>query len=87
MRRAWTLLSLAVSSYAATTGCTVENFKETLPDARGVKIVDIHAEEIKQWNQYEFVTPAIPALPAEIRPIDFCNVTVSYTHPGMFAKF
>ncbi|KAF7191512.1 putative feruloyl esterase [Pseudocercospora fuligena] len=83
MRRAWTLLSLAASSYAATTGCTVENFKETLPDARGVKIVDIHAEEVKQWNQYEFVTPAIPALPAEIRPIDFCNVTVSYTHPGI----
>ncbi|KXT09429.1 hypothetical protein AC579_2522 [Pseudocercospora musae] len=83
MRRALTLLSLAAGSYAATTGCTVENFKETLPDARGIKIVDVHAEEIKQWNEYEFFTPAIPALPAEIRPIDFCNVTVSYTHPGI----
>lgn len=76
------LLALAARSYAAPAECTVEAMKEILPDAHGIKITNVYADVVKQWNGYHTSTPTIPALPAEGRPIDFCNVTVVYTHPG-----
>lgn len=48
-------------------------------DVFGLEVINVHATEQKQY-QVEFNTLA--NLPHPVEPISFCNVTVTYTHPG-----
>lgn len=75
------LLALAGSSAAAT--CKAKDLKKALPEIFGVKILDVKANEVEQWNDYATSAPTVPFLPAAPEPIDFCNLFVEYTHPGM----
>jgi hypothetical protein len=49
------------------------------PNIPGARITDLHATEIHAYAPWPY---AFGSLLAEERPIDFCNVTVTYTHPG-----
>lgn len=69
-------------STAATASCNAKTFKNAQPKILGVEIVEILAEEVKDWNEYATSPPTLPPLPAEQKPIDFCKVTTFYTHPG-----
>ena len=75
------LLALAGGSSAAS--CKAKDLKKSLPDIFGVEVLDVKANEVEQWNDYAASMPATPFLPAAPTPIDFCNVYVEYTHPGM----
>ena len=77
-------LALVSGSSAAT--CTADAFMKAPPTVFGSEILDLKAEEIKGWNEWATAPPTFPALPNEQKPIDICNVTVVYTHPGEFEK-
>ena len=47
------------------------------PEVFGTKVVDVRALEVRGYE----IQSSLPAK-TPIRPIDFCNVTVTYTHPG-----
>lgn len=74
------LLAFAGSSSAAV--CNAKDLKKSLPEIFGVKVLDVKANEVEQWNDYATSAPTVPFLPAAPKPIDFCNVYVEYTHPG-----
>lgn len=82
MRSRASLLLLAMATGSSAAICTANAFWEPPPTVFGSKILEIHAEEVKEWNEYATSAPTFPALPVEPTPIDFCNVTVVYTHPG-----
>lgn len=73
-------LALAGASLAAGT-CTSKAFKAATPKVFGIEVLDIVADEVKEdsWNPMQAALPPLPVAPS---PIDFCNVAVSYTHPG-----
>lgn len=71
------LLLPSLSSAAAESPCHANTF-HTLA-IRGARITDTHATEVHAYAPWPF---AFGSLPAKERPIDFCNVTVTYTHPG-----
>lgn len=77
------LLALATGSSAAT--CSADAFWEAPPTVFGSEVLEIHAEEVKGWNEYATSAPTFPALAVEQKPIDICNVTVIYTHPGEYS--
>lgn len=77
------VLALATGSSAAT--CSSAAFEKAPPEVFGAEILDISAKEVKGWNEYATSAPTLPALPAEVKPIDFCDVTVIYHHPGEIA--
>ena len=60
--------------------CTAKSIKR--PELFGVEILDITANEKRGYEDYGFFGTN-PPLPVEKKPIDFCNVTVTYTHPGL----
>lgn len=77
------LVALAQGSLAAKHSCKPETFKNVAADVFGAEVVDIRANEVKQWNEYATTFPALPPLPkVPPVPVDVCNVTVIYTHPG-----
>ncbi|KAK4497206.1 hypothetical protein PRZ48_011656 [Zasmidium cellare] len=80
-RAALLFLALATGSSAAI--CTADAFWKAPPKVFGSEVLDIHAEEVRGWNEYATASPTFPALPVEQKPIDFCNVTIFYTHPGL----
>lgn len=82
MRPRASLLLLALTTGSSAATCTADAFWKAPPTVFGSEVLDIHAEEVKEWNEYATSSPTLPALPAEQKPIDFCNVTVIYTHPG-----
>lgn len=47
------------------------------PQVFGTKVVDVRALEVRGYEYKSLIPP-----PEPIPPIDFCNVTVTYTHPG-----
>lgn len=63
---------------AATLSCDASNF--SIPPIFGVEILAIEARQEIAWSSY---SPQVAPLPAEERPIDFCDVSITYTHPGL----
>jgi hypothetical protein len=49
------------------------------PSIRGVHIKDLHVTEVHDYAPWP---SAFGSLVVEERPLDFCNVTITYTHPG-----
>lgn len=81
-----TLLAI-VSFYAervVSASCKASTIRKALPDLLGVEIKDVKAEEVLQWNEYATSAPTVPFLPVQPKPIDFCDVTVTYGHNGEF---
>ncbi|SMQ55423.1 unnamed protein product [Zymoseptoria tritici ST99CH_3D7] len=79
-----TLLAI-VSFYAervVSASCKASTIRKALPDLLGVEIKDVKAEEVLQWNEYATSAPTVPFLPVQPKPIDFCDVTVTYGHNG-----
>lgn len=77
------LSALIVGSSAAT--CTSKSLEAAGKpiDLEGVKIEQVIAESVKGWVEEPVPMPrALPLLPAESKPLDFCNVTILYSHPG-----
>lgn len=82
MRSRASLLLLALATGSSAAICTANAFWAAPPTVFGSEVLEIHAEEVKEWNEYATSAPTFPALPVEPKPIDLCNVTVIYTHPG-----
>lgn len=49
------------------------------PDVFGTKILSLEALEIHGYNEW---SPIPGGLVVEPRPVNFCNITITYTHPG-----
>jgi hypothetical protein len=71
------ILSLLPSLIHASPSCRTDTF--TPPEILGTKITNIKATPIRNYASWP---PAPGSLTATERPIDFCNVTLTYTHPG-----
>ena len=53
--------------------------KFTFPEIPGAKLIDIAANEVHNYSTYSILPGTdIPVT----SPVDFCNATVTYTHPG-----
>ncbi|GIZ38571.1 hypothetical protein CKM354_000198500 [Cercospora kikuchii] len=77
-------LALAAESSAATCSSKALEAAGKPADLEGVKIEEVIAEAVKGWVEEPVPMPrALPLLPAESKPLDFCNVTILYSHPGV----
>ncbi|KAK6213457.1 tannase and feruloyl esterase [Colletotrichum tabaci] len=66
---------------AATTKCSPAGL--SFPDITGVRILSIEAFEQRNYTYIPGPFAAgLPGPPTPIPGLDFCNVTVTYTHPG-----
>lgn len=65
----------------AATACDASRL--TLPPFFGLTVLAITAHEIHNWTDYVPVSPPLP-IPDPPPPsgLHFCNITVTYTHPG-----
>ncbi|USW58935.1 Putative tannase/feruloyl esterase, alpha/Beta hydrolase [Septoria linicola] len=78
------VLALASVTQAAT--CSAKALKAAGQPAslKGVKIQEIIAESLTEWSDDPGAMPrALPLLPVKRTPLNFCNVTIIYTHPGV----
>lgn len=73
------LLTLAPTLVSAASASSCRSDKFTTPNIPGVQVTNIQATGV---NQYARWPPALGSVPSKERAIDFCNVTVTYTHPG-----
>lgn len=79
------VLALATGSSAAITTCSAKALKNAASPAglRGVRITEVIAESLTEWTEEQSPMPkALPLLVAESGQLNFCNVTIIYTHPG-----
>jgi len=67
----------SLASAAGTPSCRADALLN--PHIRGARIKDLHTTEVRGYAPWPF---AFGSILAEERPIDFCNVTITYTHPG-----
>ena len=76
------LLALLCSSNPATAKeLTCESSEIERPDYFGTEIINVVAKQIngfEDWSMAEDVS-----LPLNRDPMDFCSVTITYTHPGL----
>jgi hypothetical protein len=71
------LLFSSLISAASDSPCRADSLPT--PNIRGARITNVHATEVHAYSPWPF---SLGSLVTEERPIDFCNVTVTYTHPG-----
>ncbi|KAK4540905.1 hypothetical protein LTR36_008847 [Oleoguttula mirabilis] len=72
------LLSLAITSEARLRTCKARNLPAI--EVFGLEIVNLSSKEqrgFEAWDQ-----PLDSNLPLKFKPLDFCNFTITYTHPG-----
>ena len=73
------LLSLTATAVSKQLSCSANVIP--VPTYFGTKVLNIDAEEIHDyevWGVADFLN-----IPYERKPISFCNVTITYTHPGL----
>lgn len=51
-----------------------------VPEYFGTKVTSLTAKEVHGWNDFPMMDLAMLAY--EKKSLDFCNVTITYTHPG-----
>lgn len=73
-----TILRLHVCLVSAAFNCSPAAIET--PQLFGAKIINILAAEVHNYSGYAPVVNGNPSGPST--PLDFCNVTVAYTHPG-----
>jgi hypothetical protein len=71
------ILSLLPSLIQASPSCQPDAINP--PNIPGAKITTLQATSIRNYVPWP---AALGSLPAPERPLDFCNVTLTYTHPG-----
>lgn len=62
---------------AGPSSCRVDKFPD--PKVFGTRLLDLKVTEVHRFAPWPY---GLGSLIAEERPIDFCNVTLTYTHPG-----
>ncbi|EMD00199.1 hypothetical protein BAUCODRAFT_102615 [Baudoinia panamericana UAMH 10762] len=72
-------LSLAAFAEAKTPSCRREDVPTI--DVFGLQVIDVQAKEVRNYTTWMSI-PGLTAV-APPGPIDFCNITVTYTHPGL----
>ena len=75
------LLSYLLSSTNCVTAleeCIAD--KIPYPEYFGTKVIKIEAKEIHDYEEWILIDHL--NVPFERRPLHFCNVTLTYTHPG-----
>lgn len=84
-------LTLASSAAAETLSCSAAALHDAashVPTLRGVQIQEVLANPLKDWMEEPSPVPrAMPLVVQQTGPLSFCNVTVVYTHPGLFGLF
>lgn len=72
------LSSLAASVTAKQLACNADDIP--VPEYFGTKVTSLTAKEVREWNDFPLMD--LSMLSYEKKTIDFCNVTITYTHPG-----
>lgn len=72
------LLSIATPTIASI-GCQPENFHP--PAVKGLQILNIDANEVDNHTRFSLAPGTSPA-DGKLYTINFCNITVTYEHPG-----
>jgi len=76
-----TLLGLTGSAVAKLRTCKARDLPAI--EVFGLDILDLSAKEVHGYTDYaRWASQAVVAGSMEVKPIDFCNFTVTYTHPG-----
>ena len=73
------LLCLVNTGLAKQLACTADTIP--VPGYFGTKVTNIAVKEVRGYDEFTSFAD-IQNVPYERNPIDFCNVTVTYTHPG-----
>ncbi|UJO19847.1 putative feruloyl esterase [Fulvia fulva] len=83
MKHKLTLTAIVCSALtlaaAKQTPCSANNIKT--PEYFGLEVLNIQAQEVKDYNEWGIMAPMFQ-IASEPKPVTFCNVTVTYTHPG-----
>lgn len=74
----WLVRSTVAKNTGGTASCNADSIPK--PEYFGTSVTNIQAKEVKGWGAYGLFgwLNAVPPTDS----IDFCNITVTYTHPG-----
>jgi hypothetical protein len=70
--------SISASAIAKQLACNADEIP--IPEYFGTKVISLTAEERHEWSDFPMMD--LSQLSYEKKNIDFCNVTITYTHPG-----
>lgn len=78
------LFALVVEA-AAAAKCSAKTFTPKSMGVFGIEIQDIYVAELKdyEWFSPDAMPAALPLIAAPPKALNLCNVTVTYTHPGL----
>ena len=80
LRTATALLSLLPTALGRLRTCVPRDLPAI--EVFGLEVVDIAAKEHRNYTDWR----PFPLVPAPHKPLDFCNITITYTHPGQHDK-
>ena len=72
------ILCLKSTTFARQLAC---NDEIPLPEYFGTKVTTLTAKEVRDWENWGPAGPRM-GIPFDRKKISFCNVSISYTHPG-----
>lgn len=72
-------IAWGTSKPAAVISCNADAIPT--PEYYGTSVTNLAAKEVKGWSAYSLFGVLGDKAPTEA--IEFCNVTVTYTHPGL----
>lgn len=79
----WTSAILAIIGLAhitvAKNSCKAASISK--PEHFGLSVTNLQAKEVRGWSEYGMLGLLGAVPPTD--ELDFCNVTVTYTHPGL----
>ena len=70
--------SISTTAIAKQLACNADEIP--IPEYFGTKVTSLTAEERRGWSDFPMMD--LSMLSYEKNTIDFCNVTITYTHPG-----
>lgn len=72
------LLNVGATTLAKQLAC---NDKIPHPEYFGTEVTSLTAHEVNDYDEWSFFVDMV-GIPFEKSPLSFCNVTITYTHPG-----